>query len=149
MTSTVNGEGIEFLKETVSGRVSLLAGHSGVGKSSLLQALAPDLPDLPGTGEVSIASGKGVHTTTSVKLYRLDDGTAFYDLPGLKFMSFHDISPHEAAASFPEIARYSSRCRYDDCLHDGEPGCMVRDQVERGFIDTERYQSYRRIVESL
>jgi len=149
MTSTVNGEGIEFLKETVTSRVSLIAGHSGVGKSSLLQAVAPGLPDMPGTGEVSIATGKGVHTTTSVKLYRLDDGTAFYDLPGLKYMSFHQVSPLEAASSFPEIARYSSRCRFDDCLHDSEPGCMVRSQVDEGFIDRERYQSYRRIVESL
>jgi ribosome biogenesis GTPase / thiamine phosphate phosphatase len=149
LTSTVSGEGLEFLAGSIRGRTSLLAGHSGVGKSSLLQALAPGLEGAPETGEVSVATGKGVHTTTSVKLYRTSDGTAFYDLPGLKYMSFHDVSPRDVAASFPEIARFSRQCRYDDCLHGSEPQCHIKAQVESGMIDRGRYESYRRIVESL
>ncbi len=141
-TSTLTGEGIDELKARLHGR-SALAGHSGVGKSSLLGALAPEVA--PQIGEVSQSTRKGQHTTTSVRLYRLDWGELF-DLPGLKLAPL-DCQPRELARLFVELG--ACRCRFSDCLHRDEPGCGVREAAREGAIDPERYASYLRVLASL
>ena len=146
MTSAATGEGIGALRESLAGRASLLAGHSGVGKSSLLNALRPGLAEGAEVGDVSGATGKGRHTTTTVRLYRLDGGTVIFDLPGVKLASLHGVTAREVARNFPEFSSPSRRCRYDDCIHVDEPECGVRGAVERGEVDRERFASYLRIV---
>jgi len=146
MTSVVSGEGIDAVGELVGGRASLLAGHSGVGKSSLLNALRPGSSEKIVVSDVSSATGKGKHTTTSIRLYRLDSGTVVYDLPGIKLASLHDIGPLEIARNFPEFNAPSRFCRYSDCAHIEEPGCGVREAFEKGEIAACRYESYLRII---
>ena len=142
LTSTVTGEGIGELRARLGGR-SAFCGHSGVGKSSLLLALAPELQ--PQTQEVSLATGKGQHTTTSIRLYRGSWGELF-DLPGLKLAPLH-MEREELARYFPDFA--ACRCKFRDCQHQCEPGCAVKAAVADGLVDEERYQSYLRILESL
>jgi ribosome biogenesis GTPase len=145
-TSSVTGEGIDILREHVAGRVSLLAGHSGVGKSSLLNLLQSGLSARAEVREVSEATGKGKHTTTSVRLYRLDEKTVIFDLPGIKLASLHGTAAGEIAEHFPEFRQPSRSCRYRDCLHLEEPECAVRRALVAGTVDARRYDSYRRIV---
>lgn len=144
LTSVTSGEGIAELSARLSQGRSALCGHSGVGKSSLLGALQPELAPL--TGEVSMATDKGQHTTTSVRLVRLQSGGELFDLPGLKLAPL-SMDPLELKACFPEFA--ACRCRYRDCLHRSEPRCAVREAVESGLVDGERYESYLRILDSL
>jgi ribosome biogenesis GTPase len=144
LTSTQTGEGLGELRQRLSRGRSALCGHSGVGKSSLLGALQPDLAPL--TGEVSLATDKGQHTTTSVRLVRLDSGAELFDLPGLKLAPL-TMAPEELKGCFPEFA--ACRCRYRDCLHRGEPGCGVVEALGQGLVSDERYQSYLRILNSL
>jgi ribosome biogenesis GTPase len=146
MTSTVTGEGTATLREYVAGRVSLLAGHSGVGKSSLLNLLQTGLAERAEVREVSAATGKGKHTTTSVRLYRLDEKTVIFDLPGIKLASLHGVAPREIQEHFPEFRVRSRSCYYRDCLHLEEPECAVRRGLAEGSVDRQRYESYRRIV---
>jgi ribosome biogenesis GTPase len=144
LTSVTSGEGIAELSARLSQGCSALCGHSGVGKSSLLGALQPELAPL--TGEVSMATDKGQHTTTSVRLVRLQSGGELFDLPGLKLAPL-SIDPLELKACFPEFA--ACRCRYRDCLHRSEPRCAVREAAQSGLVDRERYESYLRILDSL
>jgi ribosome biogenesis GTPase len=146
MTSAVTGEGITALREHVAGRVSLLAGHSGVGKSSLLNLLQTGLAERAQVREVSEATGKGKHTTTSVRLYRLNEETVVFDLPGIKLASLHGIAPRQIQEHFPELRVRSRSCHYRDCLHLDEPECAVRKGLTEGTVDRQRYESYRRIV---
>lgn len=146
MTSTVSGEGIAMLKDILRGRASLLAGHSGVGKSSLLNAVQSGLSEKAEVREVSRATEKGRHTTTSVRLYRLDDETTVFDLPGVKLASLYDIDGVEIQKYFPEFLSPSRTCRYSDCLHIREPECGVRRGLEEGSITRQRYDSYCRMV---
>lgn len=146
MSSTVTGEGMETLKGLVTGRASLLAGHSGVGKSSLLNALRTGITEKAEVREVSRATEKGIHTTTTIRLYRIDDKTTLFDLPGVKLVSLYDLEPVEIQRHFPEFASCSRRCRYRDCLHMGEPECGVKKGLEEGFIARLRYESYQRMV---
>lgn len=144
VTSSVTGEGLHVVRGWLQEGRSALCGHSGVGKSTLLGALQPDLA--PETGDVSDATGKGQHTTTRVRLYRLANGAELFDLPGLKLAALH-CSEAEVARSFPEFL--ACRCRFRDCLHRQEPGCGVRAALEDGGIAQVRYDSYLRILESL
>ena len=146
MTSTVTGEGIEILKDQAGGRTSLLAGHSGVGKSSLLNALRQDIAGRAEVREVSRATEKGVHTTTSVRLYQIDDTTLLFDLPGIKLVSLYDLEPAGIQRHFPEFSSLSRSCRYRDCLHITETECGVKEGLEEGLVARRRYESYRRIV---
>lgn len=144
LTSTQTGTGIGELRQRLAGGRSALCGHSGVGKSSLLGALQPEL--VPLTGEVSLATDKGQHTTTSVRLVRLESGAELFDLPGLKLAPLN-LAAEELKVCFPEFA--ACHCRYRDCLHRDEPGCGVKEALERGQICVERYESYLRILSSL
>jgi ribosome biogenesis GTPase len=146
MTSTVTGEGIEILKDQASGRTSLLAGHSGAGKSSLLNAIRTGITEKAEVREVSRATEKGIHTTTTIRLYQIDDKTTLFDLPGVKLVSLYDLEPVEIQRYFPEFASRSRWCRYRDCLHMGEPECGVKKGVEEGFIARCRYESYQRMM---
>ncbi len=147
LTSCETGTGIAELRAALSGRTSVFAGHSGVGKSSLLNALQPDL-DLE-TREISEATKKGKHTTTTAKLFQLDDGIRIIDTPGIRALGLWEVSPEAVAYYFPEIAERAAGCKFRDCTHTHEPKCAVREAVETGGISRHRFESFRRIRESL
>jgi ribosome biogenesis GTPase len=138
--SAHSGVGVAQVRDALAGRTGILVGQSGVGKSSLLQALIPER-ELR-IGALSAASGQGRHTTTVATLYRLGDAGALIDSPGVR-----DFSPAgwDAAAlhgGFPEVAARAGSCRFRDCRHIEEPGCAVRAAVEAGEIDARRYRSF-------
>jgi len=146
MTSCASGEGLDALAGLVLGRTSMMAGHSGVGKSSLLNVLQKGVAGQAEVREVSATTGKGKHTTTSVRLYRLEGNTTLFDLPGLKLASLYELGPREIQKHFPELSSISDRCRFDDCLHLEEPDCGVRRAVEEGGVSRGRYESYLRMI---
>jgi ribosome biogenesis GTPase len=145
--SALERQGIEELAARLRGKVTVLSGHSGVGKSTLLNALDPDLSLT--TGDVNEVTGKGRHTTTAAALYRIPSGGHVIDTPGFREFLPADIPRTEIWLHFPEMASLGGGCRYKDCLHRGEPGCAVRQGVEEGKIARMRYESYLRILESL
>lgn len=146
-TSCETGEGLAELREALRGKMSVFAGHSGVGKSSLLNALQPDL-DLE-TREISEATKKGKHTTTTAKLFQLDGGIRVVDTPGIRSLGLWEVSPEAVAYYFPEIAEHAAGCKFRDCTHTHEPKCAVRDAVESGAISKPRFASFQRIRDSL
>ena len=146
--SAATGEGIAALHQALRGKLSVLTGNSGVGKSSLLNALAPHF-DLP-VGEVSKALGRGRHTTRHVELFSLGGGTYVADTPG--FSSFDTdqmdlILKENLQYAFPDFAPYLGKCQFHDCAHRAEPGCAVRAAVEAGAISPSRYDSYARLYD--
>lgn len=145
--SAETGEGLPELREALRGKLSVFAGHSGVGKSSLLNALQPDL-DLA-TREVSEATQKGKHTTSAAKLYVLDDGIRIIDTPGVRALGLWKVSPEEVAHYFPEIDEAAGGCKFRDCTHVHEPGCAVLEAVEAEELPRQRYESYLRIRRGL
>jgi len=146
--SAETGEGIEKLRELIVGKVSAFTGNSGVGKSSILNALDPDI--LLATGDVSEKLGRGRHTTRHVELFRLSCGAVVADTPG--FSSF-DVDrmelmrKEELARCFPEFAPYMDECRFQDCAHVKEQGCAVLQAMKDGKIQPTRHQSYVRLYE--
>jgi ribosome biogenesis GTPase len=144
-TSVPTGEGIEALRETLRGKVSVLAGSSGVGKSSLLNAIQAGLGLR--VKQVSEATGKGLHTTRHVELIPLDIGGYVADTPGIRSLALFDLEPTEVDAYFREIAPLVSQCQFSDCTHTHEPNCAVRAAVEDGRVSPERYDSYLRLRE--
>lgn len=146
-TSIVTGEGLDELRAQLSGKISVLAGQSGVGKSSLINALDPEF-DLD-VQEVSRYNEKGRHTTRRARLHSLRDGIRIIDTPGVRQMAVHGITPEEVDLYFPDIAELAVNCRFRNCRHETEPGCAVLDAVEKGELPSLRYASYRRIRESL
>ncbi len=146
-TSCATGVGIDALRNRMRGKVGVLSGHSGVGKSSLLNALDPAL-DLE-TQEISTYSSRGRHTTTAARLFHLEGGIRIIDTPGIRALGLWKVSAGEVAYFFPEIAAFSADCRYRNCTHTHEPRCAVRAAVARGEIPEPRYASYRRIHASL
>ncbi len=146
-TSCETGEGLDALRATLSGRLSVLAGHSGVGKSSLLNALDPEL-DLH-TASVSEATERGRHTTSAARLYTLPDNTRIIDTPGIRAMGLWGVSPEELECYFPELAELAPQCKFRDCTHVHEPECAVRGAVESSRLPEGRYDSYLRIRTSL
>jgi ribosome biogenesis GTPase len=146
-TSAVTGEGVDALRGAIAGCVCAFSGNSGVGKSSLLNALDPSLR-LP-VGEVSEKLGRGRHTTRHVELFPV--GSAWVaDTPGFGAFDMEDMDPvpkEALSGAFPEFAPYLGRCRFDDCAHLREPGCAVRGAVDAGAIAESRYESYGRLYE--
>ncbi len=140
LTSTVSGQGLDELKEILSGKTSLLSGHSGVGKSSLANALFPGL-DLR-TQEVSDFAEKGKHTTTFAEMFQIDERTYLIDTPGIKELGIAEIDNTEMAHFFPEMRALLGQCRFHNCQHINEPGCVVIDAVKAGRIAQTRYHSY-------
>jgi len=146
-TSCVTGKGIGELRSALEKKVSVFAGQSGVGKSTLLNALDPSL-DIA-TREVSRSTEKGRHTTTVSRLYELPGDIRIIDTPGIRQLGLWEVSPEEVAYYFPEIAEEGGRCKFRDCTHTHEPGCVVLATVEAGGIDKRRYDSYLRIRRSI
>ncbi len=145
--SAEKGWGIDKLKAQLDGRVSVFAGSSGVGKSSLLNAIQPGLGLK--TGAVSQATTKGMHTTRFAELFKLESSQGGYiaDTPGIRGWALYDVEPDEIDGYFREIAPLVSLCQFSDCTHLHEPGCAVLAAVENGRVATERYDSYLRLRE--
>ena len=147
-TSAQTGEGVEQLRSLIRGKLVAFTGNSGVGKSSVLNCLCPQLA-LP-TGEVSQKLGRGRHTTRHVELYRLEEDTYVADTPG--FSSFYTdqmevILKENLQYAFPDFGSYIGTCQFHDCSHRSEPGCAVRAAVEQGTVEKTRYDSYLRLYE--
>lgn len=136
------GEGLEALREILAGKITAVAGPSGVGKTSLLNVLDPDRSRL--VGEVSQATGKGRHTTTSTVLYRVpaQRPTFVADTPGIRALSLQGIDLDDLDTFFPEMRPFLDQCRFPNCRHLGEAGCAIGQALTEGFISTERYESY-------
>ncbi|GIV61631.1 ribosome small subunit-dependent GTPase A [Rhodocaloribacter litoris] len=147
MTSVKTGEGLDAFAAALRGRVSVVAGPSGVGKSSLLNAVEPGL-NLR-IGEVSRKTKKGRHTTTYAALYPLSSGGFVVDTPGLREFGLVDLEPAELGHYFVEFRPFLPACHFPDCTHDHEPGCAVKEAVARDEITPERYESYLNILYSL
>ncbi len=146
--SAETGEGVQQLRELIRGKLVAFTGNTGVGKSSMLNALCPDLR--LATGQVSEKLGRGRHTTRHVELFCLDEDTFVADTPG--FSSFDTeqmdvLLKENLQYAFPDFAPYLGRCRYHDCSHRKEPDCCVRTAVEAGQIEKTRYESYLRLYE--
>ena len=140
VTSVKNNFGIEKLKRNLENKTVLFSGHSGAGKSSLINAMNPSL-DLT-VGELSEAHEKGKHTTTFAQMFDLSDTIRLIDTPGIKGFGLIDVGKHELAQFFPEMFALSSNCKFHNCVHINEPGCAVLQALNNGDIADFRYQSY-------
>ena len=145
LTSTVTGEGLADLVTMLSGHSSVFLGPSGVGKTSLLNALQPGAG--LATGAVS-GSGRGRHTTTAVRAVQLDTGLAI-DTPGQRTLGLWGAGEDDLASAFPDIVAVANECRFRDCTHTHEPGCAVKTALESGSIDERRYRHYVRLRKGL
>ena len=143
--SATTGAGADDLRQLLSGKMSLLSGNSGVGKSSIINLLVPDAHVR--VGDVSHTHHKGMHTTTFSELLDLPGGGAIIDTPGVKAFGTIDFEKAEVAHYFPEIFKISDGCRFNNCTHTHEPGCAVLDAVERGDIAYSRFVSYLSILD--
>ena len=143
-TSCKTEPGIDVLPPALASQTSILVGQSGVGKSSLVNALLPDL-DLQ-TGALSRVTGKGTHTTTTTVMYTLPCGGRLIDSPGVWEYGLWPMSPVELAAGFRDFTAFEGQCRFNDCQHTGEPGCAIRSAVETGDIRDWQYRSYLRLL---
>lgn len=139
--------GLDEINIVLKNRVTLISGHSGVGKSSLLNKLLPGL-DLK-IQDVSGWSGKGLHTTTFAEMFDLPEGGKVIDTPGMRELGLVDISRQELSHYFPEMRKRLNDCQFNNCQHINEPACAVKKGVENGEIDAERYISYLKILESI
>jgi ribosome biogenesis GTPase len=144
-TSVPTGQGIGALRERLCGRLTVLSGPSGVGKSSLLNAIQPELG--LSTKHISQSTGKGRHTTVTVRLWPLLCGGYVADTPGLREAGLWDIEPEELAWHYVEMRPYLADCHFSSCTHTHEPGCAVKAAVETGAISQARYESYCRLLE--
>lgn len=146
LTSSATGQGVKELGEMLHNKVSLLSGHSGVGKSTLINSIFPSMQLR--TKEISQKHNKGVHTTTFSEMFELPTGGYIIDTPGIKEFGILDLEPQEVGHFYPEIRAILSGCKYNNCLHQEEPGCAVKQAVMDGKLAFERYKNYDNIVES-
>jgi len=140
-------ETVAVLAERLKGKTTLFSGHSGVGKSTLINQLIPGV-ELR-TQEVSGYSGKGQHTTTFAEMFDLPDGGKIIDTPGVKEFGLIDFEKEELAQYFPEMRRVMQHCRFNNCLHINEPGCAVKEAVNESVISIDRYASYMTIMDTI
>ena len=147
LTSAERGDGLDELRDLLTGRISVLAGLSGVGKSSLLTAVQPDF-DLR-VGEVSDDTLMGRHTTTQTNMLPFGDDGYVIDTPGIREFGLGGLHRHELIAFYPDLAQWAAQCRFSDCSHRQEPKCAVREAVENDLVSESRYDSFVKIWESL
>jgi ribosome biogenesis GTPase len=149
LMSVKTNEGVQEVKEALEGKTTLLSGHSGVGKSSFINTIFPELQLK--TQDVSGWSGKGLHTTTFAEMFDLPlaTGGKVIDTPGMREFGLVDISRQELSHYYPEMARLINDCQFNNCLHINEPGCAVKEAVANGIINEDRYVSYYNILESI
>jgi ribosome biogenesis GTPase len=145
-TSTKTGEGLNTLRELVQGKTAALVGHSGVGKSSILNAIDKELQ--LATNELH-RRGTGRHTTTASTLYDFGDGTYLIDTPGIREFGLWDLDRESLRDYFPEFSEPAESCKFNDCTHTHEPGCEVKERVESGTLNRARYDTYLRLYEDL
>lgn len=145
--TTKDAYGLAALHDRLTGRTSVFVGQSGVGKSSLIDRLLPD--EALRIGALSTESRKGTHTTTTARLYRLPAGGELIDSPGIREFGLTHLDERQVTEGFVEFRDRLGHCRFRDCRHRDEPGCALRDAVARGEVLTERFASYRRILDSL
>lgn len=145
--SALDKSTIAALEKRLAGNITLFSGHSGVGKSTLINALMPEL-ELR-TAEVSAWSGKGQHTTTFAEMFDLPGGGKIIDTPGVKEFGLIDIEREELSQYFPEMRRVMSGCRFNNCMHLAEPGCAVKAALDAGSVSMERYSSYVGILDTI
>lgn len=143
--STVTREGVDKLEALLEGKITLFSGHSGVGKSSLINTLIPDINVK--TAQISEYHNKGMHTTTFSEMFRLPAGGYIIDTPGIKGFGTIEMEDENIGHYFPEIFRFSKDCRYGNCTHRHEPGCAVKEAVENHYISESRYNSYLSIFD--
>lgn len=143
--SALNDTGIDEVKNDLNGKVTLLAGNSGVGKSTLINAILPE-QDVK-TGNISDCHNKGMHTTTFSEMFPVDGGGYIIDTPGIKGFGTFNMEEEEVGHYFKEIFEYAARCKYGNCTHRHEPGCAVREAVGKHLISESRYASYLNMLE--
>lgn len=148
LVSATQSDGLEDLRMLLKDKTTLVSGQSGVGKSTLINAIQPHL-DLR-TAEISDYSGKGQHTTTFAQMYNLDFGGTIIDTPGIKTLAFNHLEPMDVAHNFREFFALSDDCRFGGkCLHRNEPGCAVKEAIAEGQISELRYANYLTIIEEI
>lgn len=145
--SLTTGEGVEEVTSLLKDKITLLSGHSGVGKSTFINAVFPDM-NLK-TQDVSNWSGKGLHTTTFAEMFDLPGGGKIIDTPGIRELGLVDISKQELSHYFPEMKILINNCQFNNCMHLNEPACAVKDAVAEGAIHMDRYISYCNILETI
>ncbi len=143
--SALENVGIDTLQDIIKGKITLFSGHSGVGKSTLINTLIPNVGLK--TGAISDYHGKGMHTTTFSEMIELPQGGFIIDTPGIKGFGTVNMKKEEIFHFFPEIFKFSKDCRFHNCIHLNEPGCAVRNAVERHYISESRYKSYLSMLE--
>jgi ribosome biogenesis GTPase len=149
-TSTVTGQGIDQVRTLLQDSTTVLAGLSGVGKSSLLTAVQPDLNlKTANVSEHGLFTGQGRHTTTQSSLWKLKNGGIVIDTPGVRAFAIAGIASSELSSWYPEMVAYAGQCRYGNCAHTNEPECAVKEAVKEGSISELRYKNYTQILEEL
>jgi ribosome biogenesis GTPase / thiamine phosphate phosphatase len=146
LTSSENGDGIEELRDALAGKLSVCVGKSGVGKTSLLNAMQPGLgAKIGAVGKGAL--GKGKHTTTHMEMFPLDAGGGIVDTPGMRVFGLWEVDGSDIALYFREMRPFLDHCQFrGNCTHEHEPGCAVIDALDNGLIDARRYESYRRML---
>lgn len=147
LLSLETGDGLELVKAVLKDKVTLISGHSGVGKSTFINAVFPDL--LLRTNDVSDWSGKGMHTTTFAEMFDLPFSGKVIDTPGIREFGITDIPKEELSHYFPEMRKLLNKCQFNNCIHISEPGCAIKEALETGEISVERYISYCNILDTI
>jgi ribosome biogenesis GTPase len=145
--SAASGENLELFREKIKGKISLIAGHSGVGKSTILNSLASNINQK--TSQVSTFANKGIHTTTFAEMFEVEKDTFVIDTPGIKELGLMDIYDEEINHFFPEMRALFGHCKFHNCTHTHEPDCAVVEAVENGEISISRYESYLSMMEGI
>ena len=145
LISSFNKNDVAKIKSLMKGKVNLFSGHSGVGKSTLINAIEPTLKIR--TAKISLKHFKGIHTTTFAEMHKLSEGGYIIDTPGIREFGMYDFSKNEVSHYFPEMRALFNKCQFDNCLHINEPNCAVKKAVEEGKINPSRYYNYLSVIE--